>query len=85
MAVVNEHPAWLVFFGTLTTIVRAADEHDAYWAFINAYRPDTKMGRIMAPTPDEVTIRRPILSDRKWIEDSHDARFIALLPELVDA
>lgn len=96
----NEHPAFLVFYGTLTTIVRAADEDAAFDAFLGALNPprkkyywdspeqreqDKSFGRYVPPIRDEVTIRRPPSSDRAWIEDSGDAAFLALLPELESA
>lgn len=85
---------WLVFYGTLTTTVRAVDEDGAFKVFLNqrdqrrqhSWRSDGKdFGGFVPPTRDEVTIRLPTERDRGWIEDSGDKRFIALLSQLVEA
>lgn len=77
---------WLVFYGTLTTTVRADSEHDAWFCFIDALRPPRpQFGHFVFPTREEVTIRRPRASDRSWIEDSGDPNFLALLDGPVDA
>lgn len=77
---------WLVLFGTRTAIVRAGSEDAAFVAFRAAFSPDGgKMGRIIPPVRNECTIRRPTEADRGWIEDSGNAEFMALLPELVPA
>lgn len=78
----NEYPAWLVFWGTLTTIVRAPDEASAYSAFIAAHFPKRQGSRITPPRLNEVKIRRPRESDRGWIVDSGEMAFVALLAEL---
>lgn len=77
---------FLVFWGTLTTIVRATDEADAYACFIAAHFPNhQRHGRIVPPRLNEVKIRRPRESDRGWIEDSGDPAFMELLLEITTA
>lgn len=80
---------YLVFCGTLTTIVRAQNEEGAWYHFlanrehVGDVRIKAGQGRLVPPTRDEVTIRRPTEADRGWIEDSRNPAFLALLPELV--
>lgn len=75
---------YLAFYGTLTTIVQAENEADAYVVFCSQhFGSASRFGRVTPPTHDEVTIRRPRQSDRAWLEDSGSAEFVALLGELV--
>lgn len=79
--------SYLVFYGTQTTIVRATTEHKAWILFCQTWAPTPARGQghFARPVREEVRIRRPRESDRGWIEDSGDPRFLALLKELVDA
>lgn len=86
---------WLVFYGTLTSIVDADDEGSAFDAFLSLvgrpqprtrwHKPEpynARMGRYVPPAREEVTIRPPMERDRGWIEESEDQRFLALLDDL---
>jgi hypothetical protein len=82
-AEVKANTPWLVMFGTQTAIVRAGSEKAAFVAFRAAFSPDAgKLGRVVPPAREEVTIRRVRESDRGGIEDSGEPRFVALLAEL---
>lgn len=80
---------WIVQYGTMTTVVAAEDADTAFARFVDklafnatGVRPVPRAGRIVPPTRDEVTIRRPTERDRGWIEDSDNPAFVALLAEL---
>lgn len=78
-----DRPSWLVFYGTHTAIVKAADEWAAYRQFVSVFSPDHgDKGRLAPPTRNEVRIRRPTEADRGWIEDSRSPVFMALLREI---
>lgn len=80
MAAANQ--PWFVFYGTRTAIVRAGSEEAAFVAFRAQFSPDGgQHGRLLPPDRDEVHIRQPTEADRGWVEDSRNARFLAVLPK----
>lgn len=80
--------AWLVSYGTLTTLVRGEEtRRGAYMEFLRVAFPyeNPSDGRLMPPTEDEVVIRKLRPEDAEWIEQYKSKPFNAALNELRSA
>lgn len=73
---------WVCFYGTRTALVWATNETVAYQRLVESITPERNGGRrFIPPARNEVRIRTLRASDRKWIEQDGDKRWLAALDD----